>query len=115
MFSTTGNRRRRLPPCLTPVFGLLFHSAVYAGSSEPATRPSCTGDELATRRIGGRSLADPDLAALAAALNGAHPSKILVAGSSVTLSLMAGRFEHRGVVIADVAGGPGLRRLQFFH
>lgn len=73
------------------------------------------GDEVTTRRIAGRSMADADLTALATALDGAHPSKILVAGSSVTLSLMAGRTEHRGVVIADVAGGPGLSRLQFFH
>jgi hypothetical protein len=73
------------------------------------------GDELTTRRLVGRSATDPELAALVAALPGAHPNKILVAGSSITLSLTAGRSEHRGVVIADVAGGPRISRLRFYR
>jgi Nuclear transport factor 2 (NTF2) domain len=79
------------------------------------TAALAAGDEVTTRRIVGRSMADADLAALTMALHGAHPSKILVAGTSVTVSLMAGRSEHRGVVIADVAGGPKIGRLRYYH
>ena len=46
--------------------------------------------------------------------SGAHPSKILAAGRSITVSLTAGRSDARGVVIVDFADGPAISRLRFF-
>lgn len=72
------------------------------------------GDELTTRRMLGRASADVDLDSLAAALDGAHPSKIIASGNSITVSLTAGRTEPRGVLIADFTSGATFRRLRFF-
>ena len=73
------------------------------------------GDELSTRRIlGPGAPAGADLDELADRLQGAHPSKILAAGRSITVSLTAGRSDARGVVIVDFADGPAISRLRFF-
>jgi hypothetical protein len=73
------------------------------------------GDELATRRIlGAGAPGGPDLDEITDRLQGAHPSKILAAGRSITVSLTAGRADARGVLIVDFADGPAISRLRFF-
>ena len=73
------------------------------------------GDELSTRRILGHGApVGADLDELADRLQGAHPSKILAAGRSITVSLTAGRSDARGVVIVDFADGSAISRLRFF-
>jgi hypothetical protein len=73
-----------------------------------------TGDELTVRRLLSRSeVVSAELPVLAEKLPGAHSGKVITAGTSVAVSLYAGA-EHRGVVIADFAGGPVIRRLRFF-
>ncbi len=72
------------------------------------------GDELSTRRILSHAASvSADLGQLTDRLRGAHPSKILAAGRSVTVSLTAGRSEARGVLIVDF-DGPAISRLRFF-
>lgn len=73
------------------------------------------GDELSTRRIVGPGApAGADLDEIADRLQGAHPSKVLAAGRSITVSLTAGRSDARGVVIVDFADGPAISRVRFF-
>lgn len=57
---------------------------------------------------------DPtDLGGLAQQLEGARSTKILAAGSTVTLSARSER--HRGVLFADIArGGTAIRRIRYF-
>ena len=65
------------------------------------------GDELSTRRIvGPNAPAGADLDEITDRLHGAHPSKVLAAGRSITVSLTAGRSDARGVLIVDFADGP---------
>ena len=76
------------------------------------------GDELSTRRIlGPGAKLGTDPAVLGERLRGAHASKILAAGRSMTVSLTAGRSEPRGLLIidfADDAGTPRISGLRFF-
>ncbi len=73
------------------------------------------GDELSTRRILGHGArVDADLGLLVQRLRGAHTSKILAAGHSITVSLTAGRSEPRGVLIFDFADDDTFRAVRFF-
>ncbi len=73
------------------------------------------GDELSTRRILGHGAkVDVDLGLLDQRLRGAHTSKILAAGHSITVSLTAGRSEPRGVLIFDFADDDTFRAVRFF-
>mgnify|MGYP000662088452 CR=1 FL=1 len=73
------------------------------------------GDELSTRRILGHGAkVDVDLGLLDQRLRGAHTSKILAAGHSITVSLTAGRSEPRGVLIFDFADDETFRAVRFF-
>lgn len=73
------------------------------------------GDELSTRRILGHGAkVDVDLGLLDQRLRGAHTSKILAAGRSITVSLTAGRSEPRGVLIFDFADDETFRAVRFF-
>lgn len=76
------------------------------------------GDELSTRRLLGPGVKPgADLGVLGERLRGAHASKILAAGRSITVSLTAGQSEPRGVLIvdfADQAGTPRISGLRFF-
>lgn len=74
------------------------------------------GDELSTRRLLGHDTnVDADLALLDERLRGAHISKILAAGRSITVSLTAGRSDPRGVLIFDFADDDAtFRAVRFF-
>ncbi len=73
------------------------------------------GDELSTRRtLGHGARVDADLGLLVQRLRGAHTSKILAAGHSITVSLTAGRSEPRGVLIFDFADDDTFRAVRFF-
>ena len=72
------------------------------------------GDELATRGSRPGAPAGADLDEITDRLQGAHPSKVLAAGRSITVSLTAGRSDARGVLIVDFADPPTISRLRFF-
>ncbi len=77
-----------------------------------------SGDELSTRRMVAQDARlGVDLGVLGERLRGAHASKVLAAGRSITVSLTAGRSEPRGLLIvdfADEAGSPRIDGLRFF-